>query len=272
MLYAARGKLALASAIFTLAGMFRSNATMLVIYILWPFVVEPILVDGHLWGKWKSLLKKIPYSITLSIPPLLPFIWHQYKGYQMFCQASSQTWEARRWCSNQIPLIYSFVQSEYWNVGPFRYWTLQQLPNFLIAGPVLLLLFNASIYHIFFSLLPRFRILLGANYKRKANDNSDPILNPSLAPHAIHALALSNMLLVSAHTQIALRLVCALPFTYWAAARLFFLKRQNAFESSKLKPEDCTTTLSRAARWWVAWSILWGTISLVTWAVFLPPA
>ncbi|EFJ47490.1 hypothetical protein VOLCADRAFT_91860 [Volvox carteri f. nagariensis] len=48
----------------------------------------------------------------------------------------------RPWCSAQVPYVYGFVQSEYWNVGFLRYWTWQQppqLPNFLLAAPVVLL-------------------------------------------------------------------------------------------------------------------------------------
>jgi phosphatidylinositol glycan class V len=33
---------------------------------------------------------------------------------------------------------YTSVQSKYWNVGFLKFWTFQQLPNFLMAAPVLL--------------------------------------------------------------------------------------------------------------------------------------
>ncbi len=33
----------------------------------------------------------------------------------------------RPWCSSRLPYVYGFVQSEYWNVGFMRYWTLQQV-------------------------------------------------------------------------------------------------------------------------------------------------
>ncbi|KAG2486939.1 hypothetical protein HYH03_014438 [Edaphochlamys debaryana] len=45
----------------------------------------------------------------------------------------------RPWCASRLPYVYGFVQAQYWNVGFLRYWTLQQLPNFLLAGPVLML-------------------------------------------------------------------------------------------------------------------------------------
>jgi phosphatidylinositol glycan class V len=80
-----------------------------------------------------------------------------------------------------------------------------------------------------------------------ANDDSQ------LTAHAIHALVLTCILLIASHVQIALRLAASLPFTHWAAARLWIEKPQ-------------------IAKWWTAWSILWGCTSLVTWTLFLPPA
>ena len=43
------------------------------------------------------------------------------------------------WCEWRVPSIYAYVQHEYWNVGPFRYWTLKQLPQFALAAPALIL-------------------------------------------------------------------------------------------------------------------------------------
>lgn len=43
------------------------------------------------------------------------------------------------WCSNSFPLAYSHIQSEYWDVGLLRYFQLRQLPNFLLAAPVVFL-------------------------------------------------------------------------------------------------------------------------------------
>ena len=44
----------------------------------------------------------------------------------------------RPWCGTAGGLgLYGYVQDEYWGVGPFRYWELKQLPNFVLAGPAL---------------------------------------------------------------------------------------------------------------------------------------
>lgn len=125
---------------------------------------------------------------------------------------------------------------------------MQQLPNFLMAAPVLLLLFFSSITHVLHAFLPA----LSPGYKFEPTTAS-PLLTLSLLPHAIHAFIFTCMLLFASHTQIILRLASSMPFTYWSAARLFF-------EHPKW------------AQAWVAWSILWGATSVVLWTTFLPPA
>ncbi|KAG6963049.1 hypothetical protein JG687_00006806 [Phytophthora cactorum] len=54
--------------------------------------------------------------------------------------------EDRSWCTNAVPnltAMYSFIQREYWNVGLFRYYELKQLPNFILAAPIIVLSMHA---------------------------------------------------------------------------------------------------------------------------------
>ncbi|KAL0732686.1 hypothetical protein Bca4012_008895 [Brassica carinata] len=45
--------------------------------------------------------------------------------------------ELRPWCKAKVPLLYNFIQSHYWGVGFLRYFEFKQLPNFLLASPIL---------------------------------------------------------------------------------------------------------------------------------------
>lgn len=211
----------------------------------------------------------------------MPFVIQQDAAYRAFCLPTDQGEPAnipaaRPWCSYLPPSIYSFVQSHYWDVGPFRYWTLQQLPNFMMAAPILVLIFSSSVGYIINTLMPllkapftgmpvKYGTIIGINPPFFHRDNRP---NLSVAPHAIHALVLGSTLLISAHTQIALRLASSMPFTYWAAARLW-----TSAGREKGTPElEGTAGGSRGARWWSAWSVVWGATSLVLWSAFLPPA
>ncbi len=170
---------------------------------------------------------------------------YQAYAYFVFCvQLGSPQAE---WCSAFPPSIYSYVQSKYWDVGFLRYWTLNQLPNFLIATPSIILIFAFAIEHLKRALPPL------SNREKKSQQLESAFYNSSITPHAIHAAIFASILLLASHTQIVLRLAHSMPFTYWAATWL--LVRH-----------------PKAARLWITWSVFWGTISIILWATFLPPA
>ncbi|KAJ3490905.1 hypothetical protein NLI96_g1087 [Meripilus lineatus] len=255
MLYCAKSQWFLASLSFALAGTFRSNGFMLGGFILYGLLIEPVLYRKRL--PISHIIRAILYtSITF-----VPFISHQYNAYIAFC---TQTSSPAPWCNNFPPFIYTYVQSKYWNVGFLRYWTLSQLPNFLMSAPVLVLLLYFSSYHILHTFVPQLiRLTSNVNLKKPSQKQtsrpkihkvpSSPFLTPNLTPHAIHAFILTSALLFSAHTQIILRVAASMPFTYWAAA---YLVVEKPFWG----------------RLWVGWSLVWGAVSLVLWTTFLPPA
>jgi hypothetical protein len=78
-----------------------------------------------------------PYSLTpLTVTPL---------AQQHSQQQQSQHLPQRRFLFLTLPWsplpplgVYSSLQARYWNVGVFRYFTLAQAPNFLLAAPVLM--------------------------------------------------------------------------------------------------------------------------------------
>ncbi|KAF7362036.1 GPI mannosyltransferase 2 [Mycena venus] len=230
MLYCAKSRYFAAAVAFTLAASFRSNGFLLSGFIIWGLLVHPFLHRQPIYAS--SVLA----CVILSALPFTPFIAHNYTAYLAFCTAPS----APEWCARRLPLIYSYVQVRYWNSGFLRYWTLQQLPNFLIAAPPLLAVSTFSVYHL--------RHWLGS-----PADSGRAFLSASIAPHAIHALIMSATLLFASHTQIVLRLAASMPITYWAAAWLLLQH-------------------PKWGRAWVAWSVLWGAVSILLWGAFLPPA
>ena len=168
-------------------------------------------------------------------------VYHQYSGYRIFCREAKPA----SWCSDFPPSIYTYVQSQYWNVGLLRYWTPQQAPNFLLAAPVLVLLSYYSTQSV--------RSFINYLLYRPRLQKSSPFDSLSLAPHGIHAFVFTSILLFASHTQIILRFAASLPFTYWSAARLLVEHPQ-------------------LGMWWIGWSVVWGAVSLVLWSTFLPPA
>lgn len=252
MLACARSKWAAASICFALASIFRSNGIFLSGFILWGMLVTPFLAGR------KDLLtpRHILKCVLLTALPLIPFIHHNVIGYLQFCMPPTS--HIPNWCtSSLIPSIYSHVQSEYWNVGFLRYWTVSNTPNFIFALPALLNIFAFCWFY-----LSNLHAIVPHIIPQIPSKNTDvtppprldsPFLAPSLLPHVLHALALTLILTFNAHVQISLRLLPSVPLTYWAAARLML-------------------DLPKWGKAWVTWSVLWGALSCVLWAVFLPPA
>ncbi|KAJ2913232.1 hypothetical protein MD484_g7179, partial [Candolleomyces efflorescens] len=232
MLYSARSQYLRASIVFALASCFRSNGVFLAGFIIWGLLIQtkPRFASGV-------------YATFLSALVFAPFVYHNYTGYASFCEDNPHR---PAWCNNFIPSIYTHVQSEYWDNGLFRYWTLQQLPNILIALPPLLLIYAFGFWH------------LKAVYAR----SQSPFASITLTPHVLHAIFTSSLLLFASHTQITLRLAASMPTLYWAAAWLWTHPSQDG-KGFRYRSW---------AKAWVYWSAIWGSISIVLWAAFLPPA
>eukprot|EP00536_Pseudo-nitzschia_multiseries_P007878 jgi/Psemu1/196614/e_gw1.190.3.1 len=84
-------------------------------------------------------------SIMGAVLVALPIRYHDLKGWDRHCVGAA----ARpSWCSygNENPSVlntsfslYRYIQDKHWNVGFFRYYELKQIPNFLLAAPIITL-------------------------------------------------------------------------------------------------------------------------------------
>jgi phosphatidylinositol glycan class V len=254
MLCCARHQWFKASLFFAFASAFRSNGILLSGFIFWGLIAQPAMAK-RMVRKYSSLfysshslylqptMRAIIKSIALAAIVIAPFVVYHLAAYVVFC---SETSSRPGWCSQFPPSIYTHVQSTYWNVGFLRYWTLSQLPNFLLAAPTLLVILAFSFHHL--------KGTWHSSSNRKDKSQLDcAFQNATIAPHAIHAIIFSLILIFASHTQIILRLASAMPLVYWAAAWLLY-------EHPAL------------GRLWVTWSVLWGITSIICWATFLPPA
>ncbi|KAG9042791.1 ER membrane glycoprotein subunit of the GPI transamidase complex-like protein [Tulasnella sp. UAMH 9824] len=279
---------------FMLATAFRSNGTMLAGFIIWGLFVEPLI---QRLAKGKSpidmtLMTSLFHASVYSLIMVIPFILHQIHGYYTFCTAPSfgrsSTPDYPPWCSAKpFPLIYGYVQKEYWDVGFLRYWRPHQIPNFLFAAPAMMLLLATSwkqVRDVIISATEgwnsangeragiRKRLQVAAQQVITCPSNGKVVGAEATQPprleilrsfttlhHAIHCLILSLILLLASHVQIVLRLSSSMPYTYWAAARLIM----------QYKRSDGGWNW---ARMWVVYVVTWSFVSMVLWAAFLPPA
>ena len=204
----------------------------------------------------------------------IPFVRFQQYGHDLYCVAkySGETLllqERRPWCAEEgLSNLYAFVQSEYWNQGPFCYWTLKQIPNFLLAAPVLLLSVamavcyqavrtkaadGVTMTHIF--MLERLvgfdtnaKMIATSGYdgdggdvgngddaNQKVRRRSVPTTrsvfeNRKTAAFVWHCSALAVLMFICFHVQVATRfLFAASPALYWYVADLVERRGENSW-------------------------------------------
>ncbi|GAA5939639.1 GPI-anchor transamidase GPI18 [Sporobolomyces koalae] len=249
----------LAAALFAGGTLFRAQGAVLGIgFFGWRYLLE-----APFQAKRFSIQRLVIGMLKTAILALIaasPFLVFQHYAYRQFCLSTSAQ---RPWCSSLTGFSYGWVQRQYWDVGPFRYWTLQQLPNFILAAPMLVLSFAAS--WSYYASQPRLVLARSVPFLRLPRSacapapKGRPFLSPALLPFVHLHTATTVMLLVSAHVQIILRLCITNPVVWWYAADLV------------LDVDKGSRRRAWGARW-VTYAVVWGSISVVLWALFLPPA
>ncbi|KAG5439050.1 hypothetical protein PCANB_002383 [Pneumocystis canis] len=174
------------------------------------------------------------------------FFWIQYRAYVEFCWPQKQ----RNWCFKRLPLIYSFVQNYYWNVGPFRYFTVSQIPNFILASPAVYISIKSGVYYF------------------SKNRNQFQEVTWKLNPYYIAQLFLTIMCVCVMHVQIFTRMISCLPGIYWWLA--------NCLLNDQLYSDSDKTSLNKRVRkkslYWVKIWVSYELVQAVLFGAFLPPA
>ena len=219
---------------------------------------------------------------TMALAAVVP----QYRAYLDYCLPTKQ----RPWCSQWAPSIYAWVQSEYWcdmftyspfvspftdrcrNVGLFHYWTWSNLPLFLLAFPMLLILFTSSIWSWQIKAdQPQERSSKATNTERGSRPRSWLETSMAFPPHqanvlvrrlSIPQITLAALAFTTYHVQIITRLSSGYPVWYWWLAWCIYEDQGVSLAGLKVKP----------APWIIRWMVLYAMIQGGLFASFLPPA
>ncbi|CZR57088.1 related to Dolichyl-phosphate-mannose-protein mannosyltransferase [Phialocephala subalpina] len=146
-------------------------------------------------------------GLSVAVGFLLP----QYIAYQEYCGIIDTA--PREWCQRTLPSIYTFVQNHYWNCGPFRYWTVSNLPLFVLATPMFAILIASGAWAIRY--LPDQGSAQAGKIDREAEKELSRERTNVLRNMAISQLFLVLLTLTTAHVQIITRISSAYPVWLW---------------------------------------------------------
>jgi len=171
-------------------------------------------------------------STSTSTSTTIPILSHYQRNPQPWCHV----WRP-------FPSVYAYVQDHYWNVGFLRYYTPQQIPNFLLASPVL----GASAYTAV-----HYVRTLGIKAASAERIKEGSLYGTRARPHLAMFLTMAAGAAVVMHVQVATRFLSVCPALYWAAAS----------EGRRLGPE--------VQRWICIYSVAFGLLGTLMFPTFYP--
>merc|ERR1711964_627685 len=207
------------------------------------YSVTLALRDGIQFGVMRRLLATGLGGMCVGAGFLIP----QYIAYSEYCEGTDT--DVRPWCQRFIPSIYTFVQDYYWNCGFLRYWTVSNLPLFLLATPMFYILTKSGSWALSFKLSQR----------QEKTDKGQPNEEGRAAQQVLQNLAFTQLALVAltlstAHVQIITRISSAFPVWLWYGA---------------IASQDGKNTLVGG---FVRFMVIYALVQGGLYASFLPPA
>ncbi|KYQ90121.1 phosphatidylinositol glycan [Tieghemostelium lacteum] len=176
----------------------------------------------------------LPTALLIQILIVFaPYIAFQFYGYLRFCSGASSDlnpikngiWP-RVWCQEGIvPNLYGFVQNAYWNQGFFNYYTVNQIPNFLLASPMVIIAVSGIFSYIrYFIQNPNQMIYSSFKLRSKNMNISEQVesfYSPHLIPFILYLLFLTVFSVAFMHVQVITRFFIHSPIIFWFSAKHF---------------------------------------------------
>ena len=207
-----------ASILIALSTLTRSNGLITIGFLFHHLL---LLYVNRRISSFKFALKVILGTIIT----MFPFFFYQFIYLKI--QYCSSGYDRSKWtfCHSvrEWETPYSYLQSKYWNQGFLNYWKLIQIPNFVLAMPIVCVIIVASVSWILMN--KELALNLGLVSMKEKVDEKDKCVNRSfwncqfMVPFIFHALFLVIYGLFFIHVQVITRLVCSSsPLVYWIAS------------------------------------------------------
>lgn len=139
---------------------------------------------------------------------------------------------ASPWCSSNLPISYSYVQEHYWNVGFLRYYELKQIPNFLLALPIVFIILVNSLKY--FRRNQAYCLRLGIFNLKPSILRATTIADQNQFVFIVHAVAMTIFCVFFIHVQVTTRILSSSnPMLYFFCANFFL----TSFDQHKKKDD-----------------------------------
>ncbi|KAL4960444.1 DUF409 domain protein [Aspergillus stella-maris] len=247
-------KLLLSACFFAVATAIRSNGVLSGILLAYDALQQAYgIVTRRSFGAASLRLCVVVLSgCTVALGLVVP----QYLAYTTYCMNENIS---RPWCQSLIPSIYGWVQSHYWGVGFLRYWTVSNIPLFLLALPMMGVLFLSSFWAV------------GADISFSSSQpttKTSPALAAGPAASLLTRLAIAQfvltaMALTSYHVQIINRISSGYPLWYWYLTSLALGSSDRSLARLKLSSPFMVL---------VQTMVIYALVQSVLFGSFLPPA
>ncbi|XP_055308174.1 GPI mannosyltransferase 2-like [Sitodiplosis mosellana] len=272
MLHCARNEIRDAILPLALSLWCRSNGLLNFGFILY-------YVTRDIWSKgttnWIHFLKGFFKVLSCAIVAGIAFVIVQAYYFSLYCEGNPLEMneavlnygnknnfllaghQKPQWCSFAVPFSYSYLQAYYWNVGFLKYYEFKQIPNFLLAAPILVMIISDAVRFLIEN--PIIAMRLGLIHTKENAEKSSQFV------YVIHALVLSIFCLLFVHIQVSTRMLASSsPYIYWICAQHFQKEHhQNSFKAF-LQPKSHSTKFIKA------WFLGYFVIGTVLFSNFLP--
>ncbi|XP_015123352.1 GPI mannosyltransferase 2 [Diachasma alloeum] len=124
------------------------------------------------------------------------------------------------WCHYKIPTAYSYIQKHYWNVGFMNYYEVKQIPNFILAFPIIFIMLKCIYEYLTvnWGQVVSLKVLM-LDVEREDCERKD--YPAKMFPFIVHGLFLTFFCIFFVHIQVSTRLLAsASPLLYWYTAIL----------------------------------------------------
>ncbi|KAL8850777.1 MAG: hypothetical protein Q9221_004275 [Calogaya cf. arnoldii] len=248
---------------FGLATTFRSNGLLSGLIFCFDIVKTISLFQEDASSETVvSGLRRIIILVVAGLFMAAGFIFPQYLAYQEYCD-DAKAEHLAAWCTRRIPSIYAWVQSHYWNVGLFRYWTLSNAPLFLLATPMLLILTASALRFLPSNEVPSSAIDRKSSAVKESRERGllSPVGVDVARRFAVPQVILALLALTSYHVQIVTRISSGYPVWYWWLASKIIARDGVKLAGYNLRAKAV-----------VMWMVIYACVQAGLFAAFLPPA